>query len=749
MCEEEEFDLEAYLTQEFPACAVDSIEITSSAIGSIALGEYDDPFLVDTDGTISVEIFEGGVLCSAEDIDFDLVEANFTATAVQGSCLLVDITAPTNTANCTYTYTIEGNAIPGPISQYQFANGGIQTILLEAQCGSCIDSQLLQIDVDGPIIDLDVTAAGLFFDPDFGSFVLCTDEVTTVITLSDLSQQINTATTNFTVTVTFPDGSEVSGSTFPVPFEFTASQQGLYTITYVIDDAGCSAEITYELFVSNPNVSTEIDVPVTVEPFTCEDEVYEVNVCPNGCPTNPPGTVYEVILECTNFFFSTTTVPAVVNVPLNVASCGSSCVSGGGSIACSCDLVVRAIRPCANAVSNTICPFQIQPLPNANFNVFPFEPDNTYCEGADLLFDPTWVSEDCNGANPALSICEIQNPQWSISPATGWTVPGNDLNVNTLSAQFDDPGEYTISFEWFNSCGTSVRTETVCIVPDQDPTVQWFENPVYCLGETIDPTIDLPDVPCIDADILWSGTDLSISDPSSPSPIVEFTETGSIQLELEVQGLCNDFSDFVTYTVCDEPQTNLSQTDLELCVGQEFCFEQLYTLNWNNCVGDVTWQFDSLPGSPILNPVSSDLCFTWNGAEEFEFYIEAENTCGIAYDTISVVITDAPSCPIVSPGDFCIGDQIDISPPLGADPASIQWFFSTDNGGSFSPLLPGMPDNPTVTTQYYVTSTVNDCFCISDTVEATLIPEPSFSLEVSNLNPCPEEPICLTSQPLV
>jgi len=749
VCEEEEFDLEVYVLQAFPDCDADSIQITASTASGIAVGEYTNPFTVTSDGTITVEIFETDSLtaCTIENIDIDLVEANFTATAVQGSCLLVDITPPTNTANCTYTYFIENDTIPGPISQYQFSNGGLQDILLEVQCGSCFENQLLQVDVDGPIVDLDLAAAGLFFDSDFGSYVLCTDETSTIVTLSDLSQQINSGTTSFTATITFPDGSEVSGPTFPTPYEFVATQAGLYTINYLINDGGCIAENNFELFVSNPNVSTQLDVPVTVEPFTCEDEVYEVNVCPNGCTTNPPGTVYEVILECTDFFYSTTTVPAVVNVPLNIASCGSSCVSGGGSIACSCDLVVRAIRPCANAVSNTICPFQIQPVPNANFTISPFDQNNTYCEGTTLFFDPTWQAEDCNGANPALSICEIQNPEWSISPSTGWSVPGNDLNQNDLSAEFTDPGEYTITFEWSNSCGISTRTQTVCIVPLGDPPVNWIDSPIYCVGEIIDPTVDLPAVPCIDANILWSGSDLSIANPTSTDPTIEFTETGSVELELEIDGLCNFFEESVTYTVCDEPEISLSQTDLELCVGQEFCFDELLSLSWNNCLGEVTWTFDSLPGSPIINPVDLDLCFTWDEAEELEFYIEVQNDCGFAYDTISVTVTEAPSCPIVEPGDFCIGDLIDISAPSGADPSTINWFFSTDNGFSFDELPGGMPDSPTVTTQYYVTSSVNECFCISDTVEASLVPEPDFVIEVSNSNPCPGDEIYLTTQP--
>lgn len=646
ICEGEEFNLQAYLVQNFPSCSVDSIQIVSSTIPGVTAGVYQNPFEVLADGEVTVELFEsGGTLCSTEAIQLDLVEANFTATAVQGSCLLVDLTPPTNTANCSYTYILGGDTVPGPLSQYQFSNGGLQTIRLNVQCGSCVESQQLQIDVDGPIAGLNLSAPGLFFDPDFGSFVLCTEETTTTVQLIDISQQINSATTSFSVNLVYPDGSSVGGTAFPDPFEFIADQEGLYSIEYEINDNGCVAQASYELFVSNPNVSTQLEVPVTVEPFACEDETYDVNVCPNGCPTNPPGTVYEVILECTEFFFSTTEVPVVVPVPLNIASCGSSCTSGGGSIACSCDLVVRAIRPCANAVSNTICPFQIQPLPNANFNIIPFDLEDTYCAGSSLSFDPTWISEDCNGANPALSICEIQNPVWNITPSTGWSVVSGGLDEEDFSAQFTQPGEYTIDFNWSNDCGDDSHSETICVLPADDPPVSWFDVQVYCVGQTIDPTVNLPNVPCIDPEIEWSGDDVAISDPTSPSPLVTFTETGTIQLDLEIEGLCNDFSASTTYTVCDEPEITLSQVDLELCVGQEFCFDQLISLQWNNCVGDVTWEFDSLPGSPIVNPTGTDLCFTWNDAEEFELYIEAANDCGTVNETITVTVVEAPSCP--------------------------------------------------------------------------------------------------------
>lgn len=748
VCEGAEFDLQAYLNAEFTSCSIDSIEITASTVSGIAIGEYLDPFEATSDGTITVEIYESDeTLCAAESIDFDLVEANFVATALQGSCLLVDITPPSNTANCTYTYTIEGNTVTGPISQYQFSNGGLQSILLEVQCGLCFADQLVTVDVDVPLADLSFSPSEVFFEPSFDSFVLCTDELSTVITLTDNSQVLNPSSTISEVTIIYPNLGQITGSTIPSPFDFIADQEGEYNILYVLDDGGCLAVREYKFFVSNPNETVELDVSSAGGNVSCEGDVFELVMCQTDCDDNPPGTIYQVIYECSNFFFETTEIPDTVFVPLGGSSCGTFCESSGLITECSCEIVVRARRPCVTPLSNTICPFQVTPLPDARFDIFPITENDTYCTGSDVVFDPDWIEEDCNGPNPTVTICEIQNPEWTITP-TGWTVPGDNLNVNSLSAQFADPGEYTVTFEWSNNCGVSTQTETVCILPNEDPLVEWFNTPIYCVGQTIDPTVDLPNISCLDADIEWTGDDLTISDPTSPSPIVEFTETGSIQLEIDVEGLCNDFTQFVTYTVCDEPAINLSQTDLELCVGQEFCFDQLLSLNWNNCVGDVTWQFDYLPGSPILNPTTAELCFTWNSAEDFEFYIEAENNCGFAYDTISVVVTDAPSCAIDSPGDFCIGDDINIDPPPGADLASIQWFFSTDNGLTFNPLVLGMPDNPTLTTQYFVESTVNDCFCVSDTVVAILVPEPTLVLEVSNPTPCPEEPIFLTSQPL-
>lgn len=741
ICGDGDFDLSSYLSAEILACG-DSSElfIVSTDISGLPTGELTNPGInISEDGQIEINVVDTtGVICNTENLVFDVITADFSATAIQGSCNIVDIVGPVNTAACTYTYTIEGNNYTGPdLPGFQFENAGLNDIFLSVQCGSCTVNELQTIDVDGPIAGLDITASGLFFDPEFDSFVLCTGELDTEVTLTDNSQQSTGANTSFVVTVIKPDGSSSTGSTDPDPYSFIADQEGEYEILYEIDIDGCISTANYDLFITDPNVNTDLNVSITITPFECEDELFEFEICPNGCVNNPPGTIYEVTLSCNDFFFQTTNVPATVQVPLNIASCASSC----NNESCACDLEVRARRPCSNEPTATYCPFKVMPQPSADFDVFPLTVDNTYCEGDIVTFEPSWSSVDCNGPNPAPSICEIQNALWQITPDTGYNIVFGSLTSDSLEIQFTEPGTYDVEFFWENDCASDVHQETICILPSDLPTVDWDPpSTTYCVGQTITPFVDiLPS--CRTPEILWSGDDLSIVNEDQATPQVTFEAAGIVELNLDIAGLCEDFQDSFFYTVCDTPVVSLSNDAIDLCVGQEFCFNSLLDVEWNNCIGDVIWTFDSLPGQPLVNPLPDQLCFTWDESTNFEMIIFVENDCGDQSDTISVVVTDAPSCPIIPPGDFCQGGEIDIAPPLGADPSTVQWFSSLD-GLTFSPTT--MPDQPNASTFYYVSSQVNGCTCVSDTVLASLNDEPIFNLTVNAVNPCPGDTVAVT-----
>ncbi len=749
VCEGENFDLAAYFSDELAACAPGAaIEITSATAGGVPSGPPPDPLIITSDGSISVNILSGGSICESLNVQVDLIEANFTATAVQGSCHIVDITGPENEPGCTYTYTIEGNTYTvADLPNFAFSNGGLQDISLDVSCNGCSASQNLTLDVDGPIADLDFTSPeSIYYDDNFESIVVCTDLAVADLTITDISQQISGIGTSGTVEVVAPDNTTSSVTVYPDPATISLTQEGLYTFSYTLIDNGCTSAVSYDLFVSNPNVSTDLEVPVTVTPFTCEDNFYDLNVCPGGCPTNPSGTVYTVELDCTGFIYQTTEVPFTVPVPLDVASCGNTCTSGGTSTLCACELIVRAARPCVNEISNAICPFQIQPQPDAEFDIIPNQSDDSYCINESLIFEPDWDNLDCNGPNPTPSICEIQNPEWSISPATGFINLSGDLQTYPLNIQFTTPGTYNVCFEWENACGSDSYCRTICVIDDTPPVVTWNNSTTICVGDAVMPEVTFNSVPCSSEEITWAATStqVSISDNSANTPAISFATAGNYTVNVDVEGLCAPFSASANYTVCDVPQLAISNSTPTLCVGQEFCFENLASANWNNCPGDIIWTIPGVTGSPFTNPSGTDLCLTFATAQTFDITLEATNICGTDIEMISITIDQSPSCPIEEPGDFCPGSTVNIQPPAGA--SNPVWFASTD-GITFNPLPGGMPTNPLETTYFYVESQVNGCFCISDTVVANFFTEPDFTINASNTNPCPGNEVVFQLSP--
>jgi len=613
ICEDANFDLANYVNQEFPSCNTDSIVVTNTGVSGISLGEYTSPITPISDGTITVQLYDMGVLCSTEDIQIDLIESSFTASFIPGSCNEINLFGPNNDSSCNFTYLIEGQTYTGPdVLGLQLPNSGEFVIQSTVQCGTCSGSSTDTLDVDVPSAEFTLSGPSVFFD--LVDWVICDGITGNSVEVIDISSNLSGAPIIADLQIDGPNGFNANSSS--LPFSFVPTELGIYTISYTINDNGCILDYTDNLFVYNQFEPLALSADFQTQSFVCETESYFFDLCENGCD-NPEGTVYTVQLSCDpNFIFTTTEVPAQVEIPLNV----SSCDQGNCGSSCACVVIVTAETRCANNFAEAmLCPLNVVPKPSATFDISPDDDTNTYCTEEVITFTPTFNSIDCNGFDPTPSSCEIQNEQWSVTPNSGYTIqPGSSLNSQPLELSFNTPGEYDVTLTWSNDCSTAQYTETVCILPADSPPIDWFNNQIYCVGQTTNPMVMLPAISCLYADIEWSSSDLIITDPFNASPTITFNQTGTFDLDLEIEGLCNDLNKSASYTICDEPELTLSQTDLELCVGQEFCFDQLATLNWNNCIGEIQWQFDSLPGSPIINPVFPELCFSWDSAEEFE-----------------------------------------------------------------------------------------------------------------------------------
>ncbi len=747
VCPGGSFNPYSIFSAQLNACGPGSqLVITGTTVNGVPIGAAPASASPTSEGTLTIQVLDNDDdLCQTLNLQVFIAEAGFTASPVPGGCNEMAFVATDSSPGCTHNYNILGSNFAGSTVNYSFENAGIYNVIHTMQCGSCSTSETIQVNVPGVEAELDLTSSSsLFFDGNFQSLVLCSSTGDYELVMNDISNAAASATYNLQITL--PDGSVESSTALPAPYTLSTDQSGTVSIVYEVTQNGCTSTVNYSFFFATNFGTTQLDVPIDIGSLQCQDDDFTVTVCPGGCPNNPPGTLYRVVLDCNDFEFETTTVPFTIDIPLNVGSCGSTCQAGGFQSLCACELVVLATRPCIAPASASFCPFRIQPQPNAIFELSPIEPDNTYCQGETVTFTPEWDEIDCDPFNPAPSLCEIQNQTWSITPATGWVNLSANLESFPLDIRFDVPGSYNICFDWQNGCGSDAYCETVCILDGTPPDLDWAGNQVFCLGDQINPSAAFSQPACANTSITWEAADTGIlvDNEDELVPTLTFNQVGNREVDVEIEGLCDPFQETFTYTICDAPVLTLSQTTVTLCVGQEFCLNTLATTNWNNCVGDLTWTIPGEVGSPFVNPLSGETCIERAAPETFTVSLEAINNCGSDAVSINIVVEESPSCALLPPPPFCPGGIVNLDLPAGA--LNPTWYASQD-GVNFNPLPAGMPQSPAASTYYYVESTVNGCFCISNTVLATLIPAPVFNVSVSASSPCPGDEVSFSTAP--
>ncbi len=747
VCPGGSFNPYAIFSSQLSACGAGAqLNIVSSTVNGVSTGTAPLTAMPSSAGILNLQVLDAdNEVCETVSLNVFIADAGFTANPIVGGCNALGFEAVNSIPGCTHTYNIMGTNYAGPDVDFSFPNAGPYQVVHTVQCGSCTISESQEVTAPGVQAALNLSSSSsLFFDGNFQSLVLCSSTGDYALVINDASNAAAGAT--YDLQITLPDGSVQSSNSIPAPYTLTTSQSGTVAISYTITQNGCASSQSYSIFFATNFGTTQLDVPIDIGTLQCAEDDFSVTVCPGGCPNNPPGTLYRVVLDCNNFQFETTTVPFTVDIPLNIGSCGSTCSAGGFQSLCACELVIVATRPCVAPASAAFCPFRIQPQPNALFELIPPDPDNTYCQGELVTFAPEWEEIDCDPFNPTPSICEIQNQAWTISPDTGWTNFSSNLESFPLNIRFDVPGEYSICFDWANSCGSAVHCETVCILDNTPPSIDWLGAQVYCLGEQLNPSVSISQPACASTSVEWQSMNLgvNIDNDDDLSPTLSFSQVGNAEVKIEIEGLCGPFQESFTYTVCDAPLIALSQMEVVLCVGQEFCLGSLVQVNWNNCVGDLLWTIPGEQGSPFLNPLAGETCTARDGPESFTVLLEASNDCGSDGVAINVVVEESPACALLPPPPFCTGGTVNIALPTGS---SAPLWYSSPDGVNFSPLPAGMPQSPTATTYYYVESSVNGCFCISDTVVAVLIPEPIFDVITSASAPCPGNEVFFVTGP--
>ncbi|MDP4953877.1 MAG: PKD domain-containing protein, partial [Flavobacteriales bacterium] len=295
---------------------------------------------------------------------------------------------------------------------------------------------------DATIADVDI----------FTPFVMCGPPGT----LFDISIN-NTSTTQATNTsyvVDWGDGTApFTGATW-ASLDHSYAETGFFDLSVtVIGQNGCVSTEVYDVFVGN-NPSVALGGGNTIG-LCAPTETLSFPIL--NTQNNPPGTIYTVSYNdgSPNEIFTHPPPPAVEHV-FNGSSCG---VTSLGGFANSFHVRIIASNPCGQS-SSTFEPVQTSSPPTVSMDVLP---GNEWCSNTPSF---QFVNTSTNAFFNNNGVCSnLMTAQWSILPATGWTITGGTLNdANGFSASFD-PGTYTVTMVGSNPCGSQTVSQEICATP--------------------------------------------------------------------------------------------------------------------------------------------------------------------------------------------------------------------------------------------------------------------------------------------
>ncbi len=522
----------------------------------------------------------------------------------------------------------------------------------------------------------------------FTPFEMCgsSGQTTFDITLNNTS---STQTTNTNYTLDWGDGSApYTGSTLP-PQTHTYNGTGFFDVTYTVQGAnGCSSTQVYEVFAgSNPSVGLA-SPGSTINLCAPNELIFPITNWEN----NSDGTTYTVTFSDGSAPVSFVhPPPASISHVFNTSSCGSTSIGGFPN---SFHVRIIAENPCGFSAA-TIEPIQTSSAPTADVAVFP---GTEGCANAPFTF--TNVSTNANFNNNGNCV-SLMTADWSISPATGWTVTSGSLSdPSSFSAQFQ-PGEYTITMVGANPCGSDVVTIDICVTtpPVADFTADPLEGCVPLVVPTTNMSSSLNN--CDNETYLWqvfpaTGWSYISGNASSQNPVFSFNQQGTYTMQLTVSNLCGTSVVTETVTVYEPPTVVLNPIPSG-CEGVTFTPSAVYD-DGGTPIFDYDWGFPG--GTPSSSGSANPGAVSYNAAGSYTVSIEVENICGTDIASQSFLIENAPIVNVIPANpDVCQGSSVQLT---ASGASTYSWSgqpgLTTYNGAS--PTA-----SPAATTTYTVTGT--------------------------------------------
>ena len=408
-------------------------------------------------------------------------------------------TAFTSQPNVSYSWSVSPSSNSSGLSSatptFNFTNAGTYSVSVTATqngCSSTSSSQNISIpnfSLAAPTIQANsnyynVTTA----NPN--TIAICAGSNLSSVTIINNSTVTNGGTNPIGTTYTYSLNGSVASSIID-----NASQTINYGNNNLILTAnylGCTITGTYNIYSgSNPYVLFGTGNSTGICPGNSIS--FDINpINPSG-QLNPPGTTYTVTFSDTpgtSTVLTDITTLTSVNHTFNTTSCGAINPSTFPANTFYAQVVVQNF---CGQTNPSVSPITVNNFPTANFTVT----DSTICTGQSITITNTGTAGTIVGNAPPYNCSNQGKFYWVISGGTSgvdynlvsgvlgnynssYTLPNGNPNTagngsNTLEITFINPGYYTITQYYYNSCGIKSKVRNICVI--SPPTCQFSVNP--------------------------------------------------------------------------------------------------------------------------------------------------------------------------------------------------------------------------------------------------------------------------------
>lgn len=529
--------------------------------------------------------------------------------------------------------------------------------------------------------------------------------------------------------------------------------QGIYNLQYTITgESGCVATKTYGIFIgSNPAVGLGNPGNTNI----CSETALSFPI--TSTENNPVGTIYTVTFsDGSDPQPFTHPPPATVEHVFKESSCGEYNTSGYPN---SFSATITAANPCATSTA-MVSPIYVTKAPEPEMEV----PDEAVCLNSPALITNSTLYS--NEVNPSGNCSDQGKFTWEISPATGWTLSSGSLGdrpdpnspnswqlgSKNIQPVFSEPGTYTITLYTGNRCGLGEVQETICVIPEPEPSFTLDEvegcGPLEVKAINKSNLLGL----CGEGEMSWSvsysqgscGTEsdwgfVPGSDKNSRDPVFLFNNPGEYTILLALTASCGTFETSEKVTVYAPPTAEIAPI-ADVCGAA--AIEPKATVNACG-TGEATYQWTFEGGVPKTSNslVPGSVEFSTPGKKNIS--LEVTTSCGAIKTTQTFTVNEFPLVDAGEDMEICNGEEVTLAPTVQpAGDYAYEWISSADGNrfGIENPLV-----KPNQTTTYTLTVTDRKTGCVQmDEITVTVLPAPVIEFSL------PDQVICSgeTSQPV-